>query len=636
MRRSIATVSLSGGLADKLQAAAAARFDAVEIFENDLLAFSGPPRAVREMAAGLGLAIALYQPFRDLEGVDDEIFRRNLDRAERKFDVMQELGAPLVLVCSNATAQAIDDDARAAAQLHAMAERAARRGLRVGYEALAWGTRVKTFGHAWRLVERAAHPHLGLVLDSFHTLALDDDPAPIAAIPGDRIFFVQIADAPRMTLDPRTWSRHFRCFPGQGELDVAGFMAAAIRAGYAGPISLEVFNDGFRAAATRATAQDGMRALLFLEEQARARLAAPGAKAPSRRATLFDPPPAPELGGVAFVEFAVDAAAHETLGAMLARLGFARIGRHRSKAVTLHRQGAINVVLNAEPESFARSYFLLHGVSVCALALAADDDLQAINRGEAFGWQRYEGRVGPNERTIPAIRAPDGSLLYFVSEKPGAAGTLETDFIIEAAPAKDAGLKAIDHLSRALPPEQFGSWTLLYRAALGLEAAELWLLPDPHGMVRSRAFASANRALRFPLNVSENHDTSPGRSVAAFGGAGVHHIALRSDDIFASVAALKANGVRLLAIPANYYDDLVARFDLPAEFAARLREANVLYDQVDGAVYLNAYTEAFEDRFFFEIVQREAGYDAYGAANAPVRMAAQAERGRKDGVDGLV
>lgn len=142
MRRSIATVSLSGTLEEKLEAAAVARFDAVEIFENDLLFFDGTPRDVRRMAADLGLEIALYQPFRDFEGVTEDQLRRNLDRAERKFDVMQELSAPLVLVCSNVSPATIDDDARAADQLAMLADRAARRGLRVGYEALAWGARV--------------------------------------------------------------------------------------------------------------------------------------------------------------------------------------------------------------------------------------------------------------------------------------------------------------------------------------------------------------------------------------------------------------------------------------------------------------------------------------------------------------
>src|SRR5438067_2328694 len=140
MRKCIATVSLSGTLAEKLDAIAAARFDAIEVFENDLIHFRGSPENLRDIAADRGLGIDLYQPFRDFDAATDDELRRNLDRAERKFDIMETLGAPMMLVCSNATPGAVTDDARIAAQFHALAERAARRNLRIAFEALAWGT----------------------------------------------------------------------------------------------------------------------------------------------------------------------------------------------------------------------------------------------------------------------------------------------------------------------------------------------------------------------------------------------------------------------------------------------------------------------------------------------------------------
>jgi len=636
MRRSIATVSLSGTLTEKLEAAAAARFDAVEIFENDLLFFDGAPRQVRSRAADLGLKIALYQPFRDFEGVPDEQLGRNLDRAERKFDLMQELGASMVLVCSNVSPQASDDEARAAAQLHALAERAGRRGLSVGYEALAWGSRVKTYGQAWRIVELAAHPHLGLILDSFHTLALGDDPAGIEKIPPDRIFFVQLADAPRMSLDVLSWSRHFRCFPGQGDLDVTGFLLAALKAGYAGPISLEVFNDDFRASPARPTAMDGMRSLLFLEEHVRLRMElAPAAQAapatpgrPARRVDLFDPPPVPVFEGSAFIEFAVNGAAEADLAEYVGRMGFRRAGQHRSKEVALFRQGDVNLVLNAEPDSFAHSYFLMHGPSICAIGLKTRDELQALSRAEAFNCTRYEGRVGPNELHIPAIRALDGALIYFLGDRTGSPGPLETDFLIDpdAATVDGFGLQRVDHLAQALPAGQMDGWLLFYRAVLGLEPADALDLADPYGLVRSRAVASRNRALRLPLNISESRNTATARSVTSFAGPGIHHIALSTGDIFASVQKLQQAGMPILGIPANYYDDLAARLGLAPELLERLRRHDMLYDRVGEGEYFQVYTEPFEDRFFFEIVERRGGYDLYGATNAPVRMAAQARR----------
>ena len=142
MRRSIATVCLSGTLDEKLEAAAAAGFDGIEIFEPDLLSSPLRPSEVRDTAESLGLTIDLYQPFRDFEAVSPAQLKRNLRRAEAKFDLMEQLGVDTILVCSNVSANALDDDALAAEQLHALAQRAGERGLKIAYEALAWGRHV--------------------------------------------------------------------------------------------------------------------------------------------------------------------------------------------------------------------------------------------------------------------------------------------------------------------------------------------------------------------------------------------------------------------------------------------------------------------------------------------------------------
>jgi 4-hydroxyphenylpyruvate dioxygenase len=268
MRKSIATVSLSGTLIDKLEAIGAAGFDGVEIFEPNLLAYDGTAREVARRAADLGLAIDLFQPLRDFEGVPDDEFRRNLERAESRFDVMGELGAPLMLVCSNTAADVVDDDECAAAQLHALAERAARRNLRIGYEALAWGTRVASFDRAWRIVERANHPSLGLILDSFHTLVRPDDWSALRDLPGDRIFFVQVGDAPRVNVDPLTLRRNHSRLPGDGDFDVPAFLRGVLATGYAGTLSLEIFNEKTPNTPLE-TARAAMRSLRLLDAAAR-------------------------------------------------------------------------------------------------------------------------------------------------------------------------------------------------------------------------------------------------------------------------------------------------------------------------------------------------------------------------------
>jgi 4-hydroxyphenylpyruvate dioxygenase len=140
MKTSIATVSISGDLSEKLAAIAAAGFDGVEIFENDLLASDALPAEAGRMVRDAGLEITLFQPFRDFEGMPEPHRSRAFDRAERKFDLMQELGAELMLVCSNVSSVSLGGIDRAADDFRELGERASARGLRVGYEALAWGT----------------------------------------------------------------------------------------------------------------------------------------------------------------------------------------------------------------------------------------------------------------------------------------------------------------------------------------------------------------------------------------------------------------------------------------------------------------------------------------------------------------
>src|SRR3954470_14178237 len=436
--KSIATVSLSGTLPEKLEAAAAVGFDGVEIFENDLLTYDGSPADIRRIAEGLGLEITIFQPFRDFEAMPDNIRPRNLDRAERKFDIMQALGTDLVLVCSNVQPSAIADDAKAAADLAEMAERAAKRGLRVGYEALAWGRHVNTWRHAWDIVQRADHPALGLIVDSFHTLSINDDPSGIADLPGDRIFFVQLADAPLLKMDVLSWSRHFRNLPGQGELPVNNFLRAVLASGYNGPLSLEIFNDDFRAAPARMTARDGLRSLIYVEAMARG-----GAGLP----------PVPTLDGVEFLEFAVDEPTGEALAGFVRSLGFRYVGRHRSKAVDLYRQGRTNLVLNQEQDSAAAEHFQLHGPSVCATGLRVDDAERTVSRAKTLLYADWNERIGEGERHIPAVRAPDGTLVYLVQPDPSGRSIWDDDFDLqESGPDQgDVGLDTVDHVAYAIP-----------------------------------------------------------------------------------------------------------------------------------------------------------------------------------------
>ncbi|MGI5290150.1 bifunctional sugar phosphate isomerase/epimerase/4-hydroxyphenylpyruvate dioxygenase family protein [Nonomuraea polychroma] len=570
MRKSIATVSVSGTLTEKLEAIAAAGFDGVEIFENDLLACPLPPEEIRARVADLGLTIDLYQPFRDFEAVPEPVLARNLRRAEHKFRLMERLGTDLLLVCSNVSPGAIGDDELAAEHLRLLGERAAEHGIRIAYEALAWGRHVNEYLHAWRVVQMADHPNVGTCLDSFHILSRGSDPIGIEAIPGEKIFFLQLADAPLLAMDVLQWSRHYRCFPGQGTFDVAGLVRHALNAGYPGPLSLEVFNDHFRQADTRRTARDGMRSLIALEGEL------VGAAHPS------------VPSGLAFAELADTG----TLGGVLPALGFARTGRHPTKPVELWEQGGARLLLNATGAEPA----------LIAIGLDSPDPAGAVKHAETLLSPVLPRERAPEEARLDAIAAPDGTQIFFCDDS----------WLSDFAPDGRAGgeITGIDHVALTQPWHYFDEAELFYRSVLGLRPQGGLELPDPYGLLRSKAMSAPDGAVRMVVNIAQ----------VGAGDIPWQHVALACDDILAVARRLHAEHPGLLLpIPGNYYDDLEARHEVDPE----LRRLGVLYDRdEDGGEFLHLYTVTV-GRVFFELVQRIGGYDGYGAANAPIRLAVQ-------------
>ncbi|MFE6485365.1 bifunctional sugar phosphate isomerase/epimerase/4-hydroxyphenylpyruvate dioxygenase family protein [Streptomyces sp. NPDC057757] len=589
MRTSIATVSLSGSLTEKLTAAARAGFDGVEIFENDLLASPLGPEEVRARTADLGLTIDLYQPMRDIEAVPQEEFARGLRRARHKFEVMERLGADTVLVCSSVSPLAVDDDELATDQLRQLADLAQDFGIRVAYEALAWGRHVSTYDHAWNIVAAADHPALGTCLDSFHILARGSDPKGIEDIPGEKIFFLQLADAPLMAMDVLQWSRHYRCFPGQGGFDLAGLLGHVTRAGYDGPLSLEVFNDVFRQAEAGPTAVDARRSLLVLQEE-----------------TGLAAPPEPVVPtGVAFAELVTpDVVPVSTL---LAALGFARTARHRSKPVDLWRQGEARVLVNTGPA--ARR----DGTALAAIGLESPDPAGAARRAESLLAPVLPRRRALRDAPLEAVAAPDGTELFFcATDRPGLP-SWTGDFEPVEHGRDPRRLTRVDHLALTQPWHQFDEAALFHHSVLGLSAQESVDVADPYGLHRSRAVTNSDGTVRIALSVGPAPSDE---------GARAQHIAFATDDVVTAARRFREAGGRLLAMPANYYDDLAARFEFTDEELAAYRELGILYDRDSDGEFRHCYTETV-GRVFFELVQRDGGYRGYGAQNAPVRLAAQ-------------
>ncbi|HEV7308179.1 bifunctional sugar phosphate isomerase/epimerase/4-hydroxyphenylpyruvate dioxygenase family protein [Ensifer sp.] len=626
MKTSIATVTLSGTLPEKLDAIAAAGFDGVEIFENDLLVSDESPRQIGRMVRDRGLEVALLQPFRDFEGMPEHLRSRTFDRAERKFDLMQELGTDLILVCSNVSPVSVGGLDRAADDFHALGERAAARGLRVGYEALAWGRHINDHRDAWEIVRRADHPAIGLVLDSFHSLARKIEVNSIRSIPKEKLFILQLADAPLLDMDLLQWSRHYRNMPGEGDLPVREFMQAVVATGYDGYLSLEIFNDQFRGGSPTTVAADGYRSLIYLGDEV-------GRAEPGGSLPLKPMPERAQVNGVAFVEFAADGKDVPQLEALIGGLGFSAVAKHRSKDVTVFRQGEINLVINKERRGFANSSYLVHGATAYALALLVDDAEAALARAVALGAEPFEQPLDPGETGMPAVRGAGGGLVYFLDQRSKLGRIWETDFepIKESSASTSAHLVAIDHVAQTVRYEELSTWQLFYTSILKADKLPMVDIFDPAGLVRSQVIENAPGTLRITMNGAENRNTLAGHFLAETFGSGIQHLAFSTDDIFATAAALARNGFATLTISPNYYDDLEARFGLDPVLTDRLRAHNILYDRDEHGAYFQLYSPTFGEGFFFEIVQRD-GYHGYGAANAIFRIAALRKHLRPGGM----
>ena len=618
MTLSIATSTVPGDLAAKLSAIAAAGFDAVELFERDFTCFAGTAEEFARMVGDHGLTIAALRPFNDLEGLDGPLRTRAFDRLERKFDLMQALGTNRLLLSASTHPEASGDPDRILADLSDLAERAASRGLRVAYLALPWAPHVQTETAALELVGKVDSPGLGLGLNSYLSLADGSKPARLRDIPGDRVFHVQLSDAPKLGMDLRPLSRLFSLHPGQGELNLAGFVRIIAKTGYAGGWSLGGISDIRPRGDALRVARDGHRALVnLLDEVMRT--------GPDLDFGIPNLPERVSASGFEFIEFAVGAAESDSLTALLSSLCFRMERRHISKSVELWRQGAVNIVVNTETEGFAHAAYREHGPTVCDMGLRVKDAATTVARATALGAPVFSQPVGTGELDIPAIRGVGGNVVHFIDEKSDLhrVWDIEFDPVPRTLATPPAGLRRVDHVAETMKYEEMQSWLLYYISTFEMEKSSTVDVADPAGMIHSQAIESPEGEVRLNLNGAETTRTFAGAFLSEQRGAGVQHIAFLTDDILETSVQLDAAGFRRLAISPNYYDDLQVAFGLDAEFVEDLRAANILYDRNGEGEYFQIYSVPIFDGFFFEIVERRHGYSGYGARNAPIRLAAQ-------------
>ncbi len=334
------------------------------------------------------------------------------------------------------------------------------------------------------------------------------------------------------------------------------------------------------------------------------------------------PLPANPLGtdGFEFVEYTAPDTRH--LARLFESMGFSRIARHRSKDVALYRQGAINFIVNAEPNSLAQRFAREHGPSVCAMAFRVKDAARALREAVAAGAKEVQGAVGPMELNIPAIEGVGGSLIYLVDRQTGPS-IYDIDFVME--PGADlnppgAGLVEIDHLTHNVGKGRMNFFHDFYHRVFNFHEHQYFDITGEYTGLTSRALASPCGKIRIPINESKYEGGSDQvdqiqEFIEQYRGEGIQHVALRTNDILATWDRLHASGVKFMTPPpSTYYEMLEERVPGHGVDVEQIRKRGILLDGAKGRFLLQIFTETLIGPIFFEIIERR-GDDGFGQGN---------------------
>ncbi len=327
--------------------------------------------------------------------------------------------------------------------------------------------------------------------------------------------------------------------------------------------------------------------------------------------------------GFEFIEYT--APDTKALGALFETMGFSAVARHRSKNVTLYRQGDVNFIVNAEPDSFAQAFARVHGPSACAMAFRVRDAAAAYERALALGAKPFRSVVGPMELNIPAIKGIGGSLIYLVDRYGPAGSIYDIDF--RPLPGADArprgvGLNAVDHLTHNVHRGRMAEWSRFYETIFNFREIRYFDIEGKLTGLKSKAMTSPCGKIRIPINESSDAKSQIEEFLDAYNGEGIQHIAITTDDIYATVEKLKARKVKFLDTPDTYYELVGKRLPGHGENLAKLRKNRILIDGApgskegakNGGLLLQIFTETVIGPIFFEIIQRK-GDEGFGEGN---------------------
>jgi 4-hydroxyphenylpyruvate dioxygenase len=318
--------------------------------------------------------------------------------------------------------------------------------------------------------------------------------------------------------------------------------------------------------------------------------------------------------GFEFVEYAAPDPAQ--LRQLFATLGLPVVARHRSKDVTLHRQGDVNFIVNAELDSFAQRFARAHGPCACAMAFRVGNAAQAYARALQLGAKPGPVTAGPMELNIPSIEGIGGSLIYLV-DRYGERTIYDVDFVpvAHAGAQTQAGLVRIDHLTHNVRRGNMTTWAGYYERLFNFREIRYFSIEGRETGLFSRALTSPCGLIRIPINESQDDKSQIEEYLNEYKGEGIQHIALGTDDIYRTVDTLRARGVQFQDTPATYYETVDARVAGHREKVAELERRGILMDgNAANGILLQIFTKNAIGPIFFEIIQRK-GNEGFGEGN---------------------
>ncbi|GAA5176437.1 MULTISPECIES: 4-hydroxyphenylpyruvate dioxygenase [Halomonadaceae] len=325
--------------------------------------------------------------------------------------------------------------------------------------------------------------------------------------------------------------------------------------------------------------------------------------------------------GFEFVEFtAPSSEQREAMARLFEKMGFTRTRQHRSKNVMLFQQEGINFVINGEPGGQAAAFARRHGPSACAMAWKVADAHKAFEHAVANGAEAVDNPVGPGEVGIPAVKGIGGSLLYFVDGRSDEQGRTLYDIDFEPIPGADrnaasVGLKVLDHLTHNVDRGQMNVWADFYTRIANFREIRYFDIEGKMTGLHSQAMTAPCGKMHIPINESADDTSQIAEFLREYNGEGIQHLALATDDIYATVRALRDNGVTFMATPATYYEKIAERVPDHEESLEELQSLNLLIDGApEEGILLQIFTDTVIGPIFFEIIQRK-GNKGFGEGN---------------------